>query len=96
MDTVRGFLGNFSDTVSNQLTVGPSFLESGPLLLQPGLVWVSHTHLEAAIQPFLLTYLAWTMPIPRAYSTMFFPGPGHLAADGSIHRSWQTDILGDS
>lgn len=67
MNTGRDFLGNFSATVSNQFTVGPNFLESGPL---PGLVWVGHTHLEATVRPFLLPYLAWTMSIPHAYSTM--------------------------
>lgn len=76
MNTVRGFLGNFSDIVSNQLTVGPmSFLELRPLPLQPGLGWVGHTHLEAAVWPFLSPYPAWTVPIPHACSTVPLPSP---------------------
>lgn len=35
METVRSFLGNFPDIVSNRLSVGPSFLESGRTFSTP-------------------------------------------------------------
>lgn len=99
VDTVRGFLGNFSDIVSNRLTVGPRWLESGPLPLQSGLVWVGLTHLEAAVLPVLMSYLAWTMSIHLACSTMLLPSSlaqVTLLVIEAFTRSQRTDVSGDN